>query len=233
VAETHALEKDPNRFVVYVAAGAALLFVVALLAMIARELVPHHALASSGPRDDEEAVTAPVVAPAAPAPSPVPVRAIGAAAHAVVAPAKPEPAAVVDTPSSRALANIVTDPRATRVSNVTKNPRNHTETFAYERVPPFGGAELTRDPANPAAWQFGSLGDVELDDLAPRGGVHQAVVQKDDKGEEFATWYAIEAGPLAPAYAAKVGPETRIISRAYLEANRGDFPASFTSVLDH
>jgi hypothetical protein len=150
----------------------------------------------------------------------------------------PEPApAPPATPSApdaaRAVAGIVADPRSGDPQNVTKNPRNHTETFAYERLSPFGAAELTRDPKNPAAWQLGSLGgDMPLEDLAPRGDVREAVVQKDDKGEAFTTWYAIDSGPLAPAYATKIGPQTRVVSRAYLEANRADFPASFTVVLD-
>jgi hypothetical protein len=151
----------------------------------------------------------------------------------VAAPVEPAPAPVAPAPpAARVLAGVIANPRSTAPANVVQHPNKHSETYAYERLLPFQAADLTRDKTNPKAWAMNLARGPELDDLAPRGGMREAFVQKDDQGDPFATWYAIDTGPLAPAYAIRRGDLTRVISRPYLEANRADFPPSVTANID-
>ena len=213
----------------------AIVGVVLLVGMIARELFSHPAgVAVAGSHDDE-----PTSAPSASASAP-PAPTARVAATITHAPAPPPPvAAPAPSASSSAgpaldaasqLATVIADPRANKPQNVVADGPKHAATFSYEVVAPFRSMSLTKDTANANAWRLEGMNGPSLSEL---GATKQAAVQTDAQGNEFATWYLIDSGPLAPAYAAKVGPQVRVVSRAYLEANKGDYPPSFTQVLEH
>jgi hypothetical protein len=232
---------DARGKAVALALAVAAVGVIALFVLIARELfASRRIVATEVPHE-----TAPVLAPSAtlaPAAQPPPVT--GAIAHArsapptsaaaepAPAPAPPTSAAPLAPRAARAIADVIANPRSVPIQVVTQNRRNHTETYAYDRLPPFLGSDLTRDKTNADAWDLNVSRGPGLEELAPRGGIHEAFVQKDDHGDPFATWYAIDTGPLAPAYAIQQGDRTRVISRPYLEANRADFPPSVMSNVD-
>jgi hypothetical protein len=234
---------DVRRHGILVALVVAAVGIVVLFVLIGRELFGARRAVAAGGVRGEPAAVAPAEIPVAPASPPV----LAAIAHPFAAPtlappvpvaapsdsaAAPVASAPLAPPAARAIASVIANPRSTRPSNVLQHAQNHTETYAYERLLPFQAADLTRDKTNPKSWVMNLARGPEVDDLAPRGGLHEAFVQKDDQGDPFGTWYTIDTGPLAPAYVIKRGDLTRVISRPYLEANRADFPPSVTSNLD-
>jgi hypothetical protein len=137
----------------------------------------------------------------------------------------------------RALASIIHDPESWPSEGVFHDRIHGIDKYSYENFGPFRRGDLKRDAKNPDAWDMdgsngrGKVTNVEA--LAPPGGTREAATVRDDKGNTIGTWYAIETGPLAPAYATVMASGgTRVISRAYLESNRDSFPQPLTSLLD-
>jgi hypothetical protein len=209
--------------------------VVALGVLIARELAPHHATTHARASAASEVVAdeAPVAAPQPVAPAPVapaPPKARGDAA--------PAPAAHADgLVRVRALASIIKEPESVPTDGVFHNRISGMDHYSYESFGPYRRGELRRDANHPDAWQVdGSNGvgkSTNVEDIAPPGGTRPAATVRDEKGNVVSQWVEIEAGPLAPAYATMMANGgTRIVSKAYLQENRAQFPQELASLVD-
>ena len=219
----------PSRALAVLLAGLGLALLT-FAVLITRELLPrtHHA-----------AATAPQAPPpSGPSPATHAAPAASAAAHALAHAPEPAPAAAPPSPSAApapvaaaTIAAVVTDPDAFAPSSVFRPPVAKFESFFYDSLPGFNSSELKRSRANHGEWELDAMHGAKPDDLAPRGGVHEATTSHDAQGNEIATWYTIDDGPLAPAIATQLGTTTRVMSRAYVEANRKDFPPELVSLL--
>ena len=201
--------------------------VLALGVLIARELLPHDSLRRAPTTNAAPGLSPPPASHAAPPPR---------AAATALAAAPPAPAPLSSAPAAPPLAAatiaaVVTDPDAFAPSSVFRPPVAKFESYFYDSLPGFNSSELKRSRANPAEWELDAMHGAKPDDLAPRGGVHEATTSHDAHGNEIATWYTIDDGPLAPAIATQLGTTTRVMSRAYVEANRNDFPPELVAVL--
>ncbi|HEY2516749.1 MAG TPA: hypothetical protein VGI39_38025, partial [Polyangiaceae bacterium] len=167
--------------------------------------------------------------PRSPAVTPTPHAAATAlaAAPSTSPPPTPAPAPL----AAATIAAVVTNPDAFAPSSVFRPPVAKFESYFYDSLPGFNSSELKRSRANPAEWELDAMHGAKPDDLAPRGGVHEATTSHDAHGNEIATWYTIDDGPLAPAIATQLGTTTRVMSRAYVEANRKDFPPELVALL--
>jgi hypothetical protein len=211
-----------------VTAVVAIAGVLALGALIVRELMPHHTTThatTTAPREEQE--TAPVT-PAAPiARTARPVARPSATATAA-APKASGPAAPL---AATIIAQVAADPESFAPSNRFTPPAGKDQVYSYEPLPPFNSTTLTRTRTNPAAWALDAMHGPKLTELGPEGGVHQAAMVKDSAGNET-PWYVVDSGPLAPAYAVQIGRSIRVMSRAYLVENRADMPPEVAATLD-
>jgi hypothetical protein len=213
-------------------AGVALLGVLALTALIVRELIPHHGVAPS-PRGviEERSLPPEPIATAAPLATP---RAVPTASAG--APARPAPTMnAVGDPSAPLAANVIAqvakDPEAFAPTTAFSPVSSKTQLYNFDPLPPFNSTTLRRVKANPAAWELDAMRGPKLKDLGPEGSVRQAAIVKDTVGNET-TWYRIDSGPLAPAYAVEVGRSIRVMSKDYIAANREDMPPEIAATLD-
>jgi hypothetical protein len=232
-----AAARDPASLVARVCLGVAAVGVVTLGVLIARELAPHHARVASNVGHESD----PVVTPSPTAePAPVPTSRAAASIAQALAPkvdAPPLASAASAAPAvpgaAVAISAFLEDPAAYHPANVSRDAKRGTTHYSYDGMAPYHAGEIIRDEKNPQAWFVAlSGGPKSLDELGPKGSVHEAVVQTDADGKPFATWFAVEGGPLAPAYAMQTGDQIRVLSRAYLESHRSEYPPSFTQVLD-
>jgi hypothetical protein len=211
-----------------------LVALLALVVLIVRELLPHHArLAGGTARTEAPAVT--------PQPQPVLAPASMAAVKPVVALASPQAAAPSlhsdGLSGIRSIASIIRDPDSHPSEGVFHDRVHGVDHFTYEGFGPYRRGELKRDVNDPSKWEieaFNGPGHMtHVETIAPPGGTREAATVKDDKGNVVGTWFVVETGPLAPAYATIFpGGGTRVVSRAYLEANKASFPQSVVSMLD-
>jgi hypothetical protein len=208
--------------------------ILALGALIVHELRPHRAAthgASSVP-DDRTAEAPPVVAPS---PSsiangsarPVPV----AKPNAPSAHAAPPAAGPAIPTAATVISQVVADPDAFAPSHVFSPPAGPEQLYNFEPLPPFNSTTLKRSRKDPSAWELDAMHGPKMSDLGPAGAVHQAVIVKDSIGNET-PWYSIDSGPLAPAYAVMQAGSIRVMSRAFMLANRGDLPPGVATTLD-
>ncbi len=212
----------------------AIAVVAALGVLIVRELFPRHTGSHAGTetlRDDAPVsvappvVTSPVahVAPKAAKPmAPVAAQRPESTTPAPAAPAVPLAATMI--------AQVAANPEAFAPSHVFAPPAGADQVFNYEPLPPFNSTTLKRTRTNPAAWELDAMHGPKLNDLGPEGAVRQAALVKDAIGNET-PWYAIESGPLAPAYAVMQGNALRVMSRAFLVQNRASLPADVAAAL--
>jgi hypothetical protein len=201
--------------------------VLVLAVLIVRELLPHHRVihhASTGAPQDSDTEGAPQVAPA-----PI-VRTASRSAAPKATTSAAAPAATAPLPATL-IAQLAADPEAFAPSGVFSPPAGTDQIYNYEMLPPFNSTTLKRTRANPAAWELDAFHGPKLKDLGPEGAVRQAVLARDSIGNETA-WYAIDSGPLAPAYAVEMGRSIRVMSREYMVANRADLPPEVASTLD-
>jgi hypothetical protein len=210
--------------------------VIALAALIARELFPHHAVTRGRASDVAAApiVEAPVtrVASAAPAKDPRAPDRPGVPRNASPTPSDPAPSsspAPVPLAAS-VIAQVAANPQAFAPSTVFAPPAGREQVYSYEPLPPFNSTTLKRTRTNPAAWELDAMRGPKMNDLGPEGAVHQAALVKDAIGNET-PWYAIDSGPLAPAYAVVQGGAMRVMSRAFLLENRSSLPPEVASAL--
>jgi hypothetical protein len=212
-----------------VAGGALGVVVLALCVLIARELRPARGGARAAAPEPARATPAPaVVATTTPATS-APV----AAPAATVARAAASDGLV----RARALASIIHAPDSRPSEGVFHDRFARTEQYAYEGFGPFRRGELVRDMDDPEAWEIdGSNGrghPTRLEDVAPARAIREAATVRDEAGNLVGTWYAIDDGPLAPAFATLLPTGgARVVSRAYLQAHRSAFPPSLVAALD-
>ena len=217
------------------------LALVSLVVLLVRELMPHHAtsIPSVAHHDDTLDVPAAPVATAPPAPIAVTQGKGNGHGHEQTdtpAPAAPRPDGLVRV---RALASIIANPESQPSTGVFHNRATSLDHYSYDdNFGPYHRGSLKRDAKNPAAWEIdgtnGPATPTKLEDIAPAGALHEAATVKDDQGNPVSTWFSIDSGPLAPAYATLLATGgTRVISRAYLDENRTQFPAALTSLLDH
>jgi hypothetical protein len=215
------------------------LALLALVALLVRELMPHHAtnIPSVAHHDDPVAAPAPTVAPA-PAPTVAAQGQGNGHGHEQTdtpAPAAPRPDSFVRV---RELASIIAHPESEPSTGVFHNRVTSIDSYSYDQsFGPYHRGSLKRDAKNPAAWELdgvnGPANPTKLEDIAPVSALHEAATVKDDQGNPVSTWFSIDSGPLAPAYATIMATGgTRVVSRAYLEENRTQFPPSLTAVLD-
>jgi hypothetical protein len=213
---------------------------IALVVLLVRELMPHHAtnIPTVARHDD---VVAPPTPTAAPAPTVAAAPRGKGNGHGGERTDTPAPAAprADDLVRVRELASIIAHPESEPSTGVFHNRATNLDHYSYDQTfGPYHRGSLKRDAKNPAAWELdgtnGPATPTKLEDIAPAGALHEAATVKDDQGNPVSTWFAIDSGPLAPAYATIMATGgTRVVSRAYLEENRAQFPPSLTAVLDH
>ncbi len=218
----------------YAIAGVAL---IALAVLLVRELMPHHAasVAKVVRNDPRVAPPAPAVsAPAAPATAP-----IAKGREETDAPHAATPAPKSDgLARARALASIIANPESQPTTGVFHNQVTHLDHYSYDdSFGPFRRGSMKRDAKNPAAWEIdgsnGPRSTTSLDEIAPANALHEAAAVRDANGNPVSTWFSVDSGPLAPSYATVLAAGgARVVSRAYLEENRSQFPAELTAVLD-
>jgi hypothetical protein len=215
----------------------AMVGVLALAALIARELFPHHA-ASHGRASEVAAVSVvevatPRVALAAPTKPPRAPDRGGVPRGASPTPGDPAPAsspAAIPLAAS-IIAQVAANPQAFVPSTVFAPPAAREQVYNYEPLPPFNSTTLKRTRTNPSAWELDAMRGPKMNDLGPEGAVRQAALVRDAIGNET-PWFAIDSGPLAPAFAVMQGSAMRVMSRAFLLENRGSLPPEVASALD-
>ena len=207
--------------------------VVLLLAvLILRELFVHshgtlHAATTPAENADPLAAAAPPARVTDPTAHVTPV---ARAAPAEVSPSRP--AAAAEAPAAaKIIAGVAEDPRAFGPTSSFAPPAISTERFIFDALPPFNSTELKRSRTNHAEWELDALHGPKMEELAPSGGVHEAATAKDANGTELGTWYVIDSGPLAPAFATQSLQALRVMSRAYVEANKDQFPPEVMTLL--
>lgn len=217
-------------FVTWLALAAGL-GVLLLGALIVRELLGH----PKGQRAVEAVHPADAVPPPAQATRPTPPATKPAApARLASAPAPSSAPARAPAPAPAAaqiIAGVAEDPQAFGPSSSFAPPAVKTETFIFNALPPFNSTELKRSRVHHDEWELDALHGPKMEDLAPAGGVHEAVTAKDAQGTELSKWYVIDSGPLAPAFATQSLQALRVMSRAYVEANRDQFPAEVMALV--
>ncbi len=220
----------------YTLVGLALL---ALVVLLVRELMPHHATTVPTVAHHDDVLDVPAPTPtAAPAPTATAHGDGNAHGHEATEVARPAPAHD-DLVRVRALASLIANPDSQPSTGVFHNRQAGIDHYSYDdNFGPFRRGALKRSAKNPASWEIdgsnGAASTTKLEDIAPSSAFHEAAVVKDEQGNPVTTWYLLDSGPLAPAYATIMATGgTRVVSRAYLEENRAQFPESLTSVLDH
>jgi hypothetical protein len=209
--------------------------VIALTGLIARELFPHH-LTAHAPTSGASAVAASDAPTRAPLTAAEPHRAPTSAA----APHESSPGAAAQSSTSAALAvplaatviaQVAANPEAFAPSTVFSPPAAQDQVYNYEPLPPFNSTTLKRTRKNPSAWELDAMRGPKMKDLGPEGAVRQAALVRDSIGNET-PWFAIDSGPLAPAFAVMQGSAMRVMSRAFLLENRASLPPEVASALD-
>ena len=229
----------PRSWGTRVGVGLATIGVAALGVLIARELLPRHAVPHAPVAAREAAESPAVTATASPAPvtrheTPKATAAPTGVATVAAPPqetASAQPSAPHVPLAASVIAGVAANPESFAPSHVFAPPAGHDQVFNYEPLPPFNSTTLKRTRANPAAWELDAMHGPKLNDLGPEGAVRQAALVKDSVGNET-PWYAIDSGPLAPAYAVMQGSSLRVMSRAYLVENRASLPADVAAALD-
>jgi hypothetical protein len=225
--------RSETRSVTWLALTAAGLGVLVLAVLIVRELLvpptrgprPVTGVTPSAALRQADAVPPPT-RPGERSPSAKP------ASAASVAPASaPERAAAPAPAAAQIIAGVAEDPQAFGPSNSFAPPALKTETFIFNALPPFNSTELKRSRVHHDEWELDALHGPKMEDLAPAGGVHEAVTAKDAQGTELSKWYVIDSGPLAPALATQSLQALRVMSRAYVEANGDQFPAEVMALV--
>jgi hypothetical protein len=203
--------------------------VLLLGALIVHELAPHHAVAraTSSPAIDRATASAP------------PLRALSApgAPHAArraapAAPSETPPAGAALPVTARAAVAILADPTAFKPRYRFFDAARNMDSFTYETLPPFRSGTVKISRTDPTVWELNGMQGGGPNDLGPSGAVREAAVLKDDHGTVTSTWYAVDSGPLAPAFAVERGETLHVVSRALVEANRAEYPPEVTSLLD-
>jgi len=213
-------------------AGVAIVGVLALGALLARELFPHHAAVRAAVTDAHARAVPPpgpqrsAGVEARKTPSPGPAQAVARAVGA-----EPSASAPAHVPfAATVIAKVAADPQSFFPSHVFAPPAGRDQVFNFEPLPPFNSTTLKRTRTNPAAWELDAMHGPKLNDLGPEGSVRQAALVKDSVGNET-PWYAIDSGPLAPAYAVMQGNALRVMSRAFMVENRATLPADVAASL--
>ena len=200
--------------------------------LVARELFPHHAqhrAASATMATESSLAEAPTGAQAAAPTPPAPTAATPVVAAAPTSAPAPKIAAI--PLAATVISQVVANPEAFAPSHVFGPPAAPQQIFNYEPLPPFNSTTLKRTRTNPAAWELDAMHGPKMNDLGPAGAVHQAAVARDSIGNET-PWYSIDSGPLAPAYAVMQAGSVRVMSRAFMVANRSELPPEVASELD-
>jgi hypothetical protein len=205
--------------------------VIALGVLIVRELAfktpPHRALAKAAQMADM-AETPALAAPVAPVQT---TRPAAPAPVASAAPADSTAASAAIPFAANVIARLAANPEDFEPSRVFAPPVAKEQLYVYDRLPPFNGTTLKRSRANPNAWEFDAIhGPAKMKDLGPAGSVREAAVVHDSAGSET-SWYLIDAGPLAPAYAVEQGRTIRVMSKAFLDENRNGLPPEVVAAL--
>jgi len=215
------------------------LAMVVLIALVVRELMPRHAAeAPKVVRHDDTGAPPVATAPLAPAPTVAKDGKGDGHGHEGTEPqaAGPKSDGLVRV---RALASIISNPDSAPSTGVFHNLAANLDYYSYDvSFGPFRRGSMKRDSKNPAAWEIdgtnGPRSPPSVEDIAPAGALHQAAVVKDERGNPVSTWFSVDSGPLAPAFATLLAAGgTRVVSRAYVEEHRTQFPAELTAALDH
>jgi hypothetical protein len=199
--------------------------------LIVRELLPHHSAPHASSRAEEPSSDAVEPAPTQAPPRAAPRAKVAEAPAPAQAAAAPTAAAVNVPLAATLISQVVTNPEAFAPSNTFAPPVAKTEMFHYEQLPPFNSTELRRSRANPKAWELSALRGPKMEDLGPPGGVKEAAIVKDDMGNQT-SWFQVDKGPLAGAFAVTTNMGVRVISHDYVEEHRAEFPEGVASLLD-